>query len=867
MVFFRRYFLIFVALVSGGGQIFAAGGVKELHAYAAAVNAFQDGIYPRAETEFAQFLQKYPQSTNAPEAALIQAQAQFRQGKFTSSITLLNNRKARAGILAGQYDYWIGEAQFANGDFSGAAKTFAALSRNPMDSSVELPAAVEAASAYDKLTNYSAIVALLQETNGVFQRTARLDPDNEMISSGRLLLARAMSALNEPDAADSILASMNPQTLKPAQDWQRAYLLCQNKIAKGDLDAALSITTNLQQIAQLDDNLRSESVALRAALLEKMNQPDAASDAYQENLTNAPPGRQRQAILKIAELATAKDDRPDAEALLEKFRAQFPDSSQSDITLLTLGELYLKDYVAQPATATNQLQEAQQCFDQFLAAFADSPLAGRAYLDRGWCNWFARQFSESLDDFETAAQKLPVSEDKTVARFKTGDAQFAQGDFRDALKSYGAVLDDAASLPAAGGLTDPALYQILRANLELNDVAGASNTLAQILENDPTNEPAQSGTLLLGEASPDPARARALFEKFETRFPGSPLRPQTELAIARTYEQEQNWPATITNYESWLDIFPTNSLQPQARYALAWANFQAGNETNALTLFTQFVLLFPTNTLAPQAQWWLADHFFRAGNFVGAETNYELIFQNTNWQDSPLAYPARMMAGRAAMGRFGYSDAVRYFTGLAGDTNCPADLQYLQVQARFAWGSSLMLMSSSDTNTLKANFSAATNVFAQIVQSYPTNEWGALALGEIGDCDLQLGDFDSATNAYGQVFNTNSPANISARSQAQIGFGIALEKMAALANAGDQTNLLQSALGNYLDVFDGNNLRDDEKQDTFWTCKAGLQAAPLIELLDDTGTERRFYENLERTLPQLADSIEKKIAALPPEKK
>src|ERR1039457_993648 len=151
MAFLRRWFLIFVALVFCGGQIFAAGGAKGQHAYAAAINAFQDGIYPRAETEFAQFLQKYPQSTNAPEAALMQAQAQFKQGKFPDSIALLNERKAKAGNLAGQYDYWTGEAQFANGDFSGAAKTFASLSRNAADSSVKLPAAVEAAAAYDKL--------------------------------------------------------------------------------------------------------------------------------------------------------------------------------------------------------------------------------------------------------------------------------------------------------------------------------------------------------------------------------------------------------------------------------------------------------------------------------------------------------------------------------------------------------------------------------------------------------------------------------------------------------------------------------------------------------------------------------------------
>ena len=83
-----------------------------------------------------------------------------------------------------------------------------------------------------------------------------------------------------------------------------------------------------------------------------------------------------------------------------------------------------------------------------------------------------------------------------------------------------------------------------------------------------------------------------------------------------------------------------------------------------------------------------------------------------------------------------------------------------------------------------------------------------------------------ATNAYAQVFN--SPyANISARSQAQIGFGIALEKKAALATARSRRALLKLALDNYLDVFDGNNLRDGEQADPFWVKKAGLQAAAL----------------------------------------
>ena len=143
---------------------------------------------------------------------------------------------------------------------------------------------------------------------------------------------------------------------------------------------------------------------------------------------------------------------------------------------------------------------------------------------------------------------------------------------------------------------------------------------------------------------------------------------------------------------------------------------------------------------------------------------------------------------------------------------------------------------------------------------YPTNELGARAWGEIGDCDVQLANYDAATNAYAQV--VNSPfAHIAARSRAQIGFGIALEKKAA-ATGGDQKMLLALALDNYLGVFYENNLRNDEQADAFWIKEAGLQALPLIETLG-TGDPDKFIDRMETMLPQLKDSLEKTRAALP----
>ena len=897
MVFCRRWLLILTVLALGCGLTFAAGSKKEERDYAAAVGAFQDGMWSRAETGFAQFVEQYPLSSHVAEAVLLRAQAEFKQGKLADAIARLKAGQATAGDQADEYVYWTGAAQLQGGDFSTAAQTFISLAQTFSKSRLRLRAVVDAAGAFTGLRQWPQVVELLQATNGVFQHALQLDAGSELVARGELLLAQAKFAQNDFAGASLVLQSMNSQTLTPELDWQRVYLLCQARLAAGETDAALAATTNLLQIGRLekDDALRAESMALRAGVLEKMGRADDAAAAYRENLvTNAPASRQRQAVLKIAELAIGQKQFSNAVPVLEAFLVQFLDSPAADTLLLTLGELHLKDYVAQP-TATNQLAAAQMQFNQFITTFTNSPLAGRAYLDRGWCFWLAaknsesygdiktaaQKNSESFDDFKTAAQKiaalqLPPSEDLLVAWFKMGDAQFAQKDFAGALENYRAVLDGLKISPDAGAtLGDPALYQILRASLEMNDAEGASNAFAQIFQKNPAGGLVQSSSLLYGESMASPGDARAVYEKLAAQLSGSPLRPQVALAVARTYEREQNWPAAVTNYENWLKNFPTNALQPQVSYALASASFQAGSETNAFVRFTNFVAQFPTSELAPLAQWWVADHFFRAGDWADAERNYKSVFQNTNWQGSPLAnrtnlfYPAQMMAGRAAVARLAYSDAIRdYFTKLEPDTNCPIELR---VQATFAHGDALMRSDSNDTNNPLANFGLATNEFVQIVQLYPTNELGALALFYIGECNVQLANYDAATNAYAQVFHTNTPAGmaagVSARSQAQIAFGIALEKKAALLAGGEQAALLNQALDNYLFVYDGKNLRDGEQSDSFWMKKAGLQAAPLVGMLNDQEAEKLFYKHLERMLPQLTDSIEKKIAALSPGKK
>ena len=314
-----------------------------------------------------------------------------------------------------------------------------------------------------------------------------------------------------------------------------------------------------------------------------------------------------------------------------------------------------------------------------------------------------------------------------------------QKDFAGALTNYRGALEAAADLPQVkDGLTPQALYQMLRACLGLKDMSGAENAMRKILQSYPHSAVADRSVLLVGQGHADaekPDRARALFNEFTEWFPDSELRPEVELAIAQAREQESDWPAAIGAYDAWLDRFATNRLRPQAEFYRALADFHAGNETNALTQLTNFVAQFGTNELAPLAQWWVADYYYRKGGefYVAAETSFRVLFQT--WTASPLAYEARMMAGRAALGRPDYPAAIGYFTSLTSNPNCPRELK---IQATFAYGSALVLRDSGQTNT-SASLSEAIQVFGTIIESGTNTEPAALAWGEIGKCYFQLG--------------------------------------------------------------------------------------------------------------------------------
>lgn len=882
MAFSRRWFLILAFLLLGGGSVLAAS--REDRTYRAAVQAFQDQFYALAESQLTQYLQSYHKSTNAPMALLLLAQSEYYLKDYPTAINRLsdpaNRALAKAAGLDDSYLYWRAEAQSAMGDLASAAQSFVSVANEYPGSPLALNAVVEAAAAYETLGQRHQVDELLTKPNGLFQRMAQTDSAHEQVANGRLLLAESQWVRRNAAAVIQLLDLINPARLTLDQNWKRTHLLYQARLSQNNFDAALAAVTNLVQIArggqgEVWSARLADGVADYARLLESQNQLAAASDVWQMNLAAlTPAAAQQEAILKLADLAARQGRNQEAEKQLSGFLSQFPDAPASAVIPLACGELKLQDYVLHGDP--NNLAEAQEKLRQFLTLNTNGLLAGKAFLDQGWCRWLmatndpvaaARYLLKSQDDFQSAVaqlQVLPPSYDLAVARFKLGDVQFALTNFPGAETNYLAVAAYSSQFSEfTNSLGSRAWYQLLRAYLAETNAAGIETAMRQLVSKYFNSTEGDRARLLAGEGLSDfdsPAKARALFLQFASERTNSELLPEVLFAAARTYEREANWLAAVTNYQNWLNIY-TNEWRPKVEYERAWALAQMGDENGAFQLFTNYVAIYPAAELTPRARWWLAGHYFQLGtNLPSAEYNYQWI--STEFPSNTLACPAQLMAARVAMARGSYTDAIRYLKQLVNNTNC----QDLEVPALFAY-CEVLRRNVQDTNLVN-NLQMATNSLSQICAQYPTNEAGALAWDEIGDCDLQLGAYDAATNAYAQAVAVASVLAEAAPAQGledlvcriKVSWGEALEKKAEVdgSSDADRKALLGQALNQYLEV-----VYTRARSNAYWVKEAAWKALLLIggnHPGDPAELDRInvLISRLETWFPQMRETLEKK---------
>jgi tetratricopeptide (TPR) repeat protein len=826
---------------------------------------FDDHQYKLAQASLTNFLSAYTNSSHAPFATLYLARSMIEQSNYDGAIQQLTRAVPQSGSLAGEYVFWIARARLRKGDYAAAEEEFANLIQNYPTASRRLEAACDQAEACSKMGNWAKAVQLLQKPDGVFRTLAKADPKNSLITRGTLLLGEAFLQGGKYAEGEKVVSGISTAGLDPEWQWQKQYLLCRLELAAGRPAEALRNSTNLLDVVA-GPRHQAASRFLRGDILNKLGRTDEALQSYTNNLAaDVPPEDQRLALSKAVELILAQNQIQDAVSLLENYAAERTNGAALDLAHLRLGELYLKIYYnpAQiPSTndtavaATNYLDEALANLQSVLEQ-ENNPLAAQAHLDRGWCFWAETNMPAAQAEFKTATDRLRLSEEQAVARFKLADTELYQHDYNGAVSNYNRLLQDYANWETVtNGLFDQALYQIIQADLALGDQDGAQTALGKILLWYPNDLFGDRGQLLIGESVRyDYGLARRVFTELLQRSPDSSLAPEVQYAIARTYEQEGNWDEALRNYDRWVNEHATNAplLLPQVEYSRALVYGKDGKETNALALFTNFVTRFPANDLAPWAQNWVADYYFNLGDNQSAEKNYELLYQ-TFPDAGDLAYQARLMAGRAAMAGQRAVEAAQYFSDLVNNANAPPALA---AQGWFALSEAIwQQFEENPTNGTYLN--EAIKAIGNLTNGAPNNALTARAYGRLGDYYMQWADmqwepkhdpkvYADAIQMYHTVLNFPAPnIDITIRSQAEVGLGRIAERQGQL----------DDALTHYCNVL---YAMDPEHFDPFWVEQAGTAASHIYEQQRQWDKALKVYERVLKAVPSLRPVLEKSI--------
>jgi TolA-binding protein len=870
--------LVLLVCLLGSARAKAAA-LTDTNAFTAALNYFTSHDWPRAETNFANFLKRFPQSPRYGEAVLYEAQAIFYQAKtsqlrsYDEVIRLLAAEQGKAADWADAFAYWTAMAWYWKPDYRRAADVFGHLAQDT-NSSFRPEAVYLEADCYGRLQDWPRVVENLQSPEGAFQQLVKTDPTNEWAAKGVLLLGEAQLAQKNYDAAEAVLGGLPEPKLKPELEWWRQDLKCRIKIESGHPKEALLNSTNLLMAAGDDAEKRAKSVLLLGGVYRDLEQFTYALDLYTKLAADppAPMGLRREAVLNGVDLYLWQNQTTNAARMLDNFLAAYPVGNiNSDFDRLMLGEIFLKMAHETAGGGTN-LNLARTNFEKIIADYPASEHLGRAYLDLGWCLLAETNLPASQAAFSNAVMRLTNSNDRATARFKLADTLYQQADFAGAIDNYNRIVDDYGSFPlVTNNLFEPALYQILRASIATTNLTAASEALDRILKWFPNGFLGDRSLLLLGEAknrAGNAEAARELFGKFKDLWPDSPLRPQAELAVARTYEQQGDWTNAVHVYYGWIAGHTNSDALPLAEFSLAWAEFKAGQETNALRDFTRFVTNYPTNELVARAQYWMGDYYRQQGQlneqfsdafYKSAESNYQNVY--LNWPASELYYHAQMEAGRTAFLRQDYSGAAtNYFAPLVAEAKCPPDLKK---EAAFACG---------EANFSANNFFEARNWFNRVASTYTNDPVGIRAWGRVGDSCRQLAAlagnpadslqyYMDASNAYNMVLSPplNALADISVRSLADYGLGLTLQKMARLKTGAERKELLQSAMDHYLSVALGSNLLPGEGPDLNVVRDAGLAAGELLETDEQVGSWEKasyLYRTLRRELSSDSEALE-----------
>jgi predicted negative regulator of RcsB-dependent stress response len=466
----------------------------------------------------------------------------------------------------------------------------------------------------------------------------------------------------------------------------------------------------------------------------------------------------------------------------ERARQLFTDLRHTGVKSQAIAPALLE--FAQFEIEDKHFDEAIAILDDARSFHPDPSLLSRIDFLSAQTQYFARRFDRASADFEQIARSRSPWAKIALFNASTGWLQ---------LSNHPRFLADYSELEKQGG------DEGARADLRLEE------GLVQAAKGD--EKAARSLQQFIHDFPKNPRVSEALVSLAELAFHASPPR----LDEARKY--------LTRAAES-----PTAAAAERGDYLNIWIEESAGgNEARVIELAKRFLQQHGTSPFAPEVRMKLAELYYRRQDFADAQTQFELIAQQT--ADNSLGEKALFFAAESAMSTMGEHSldrAIVLFDQVVrqnGALRWAARNEQAVIERKLGKPKDALalydevLKSDAGASEKREALCGKGDIFFEMAATEPNN-------------------YQRAIEIYDQLVSDKDEP-IHWRNQALFKKGLCLEKKSDRANA----------LATFYKILE-EDARPDQRRELFWYYKAGFNAARLLEEDSKWESAAAIYEKL-----------------------
>jgi TolA-binding protein len=623
----------------------------------------------------------------------------------------------------------------------------------------------------------------------------------------------------------------------------RAAGLC---IETGDAISARRLLEEMQPISVAE---RRERRVLRGRLELIQRRPERAIGIFQ-GLLKRPEGTAHSAlisaVLGIAEAQMQLKTPEIADDVVEQFIDRHPADPDLPLLFARLDELYQAEhkpsrnelerwvrspeqprrtfarwYLARFEIRAGRRERARQLFTDLRHTSPKSQAIAPALLEFAQFEVEDKHFDEAIAILDNARSFHTEPSLLTRIDFLSAQAQYlarrfdkAAVDFEQIARSGSPWAKIALFNASTGWLQLGNHTRFLAAYSELEKVGG--------------NEEARADLRLeegLVQAARGDEKAERSLQRFVHDFPNNPRVSEALVSLAELAFHGS--PPRLDEARKYLTRAaesPTAAAAERGDYLNIWIEESAGgNEAKVIELAKRFLEQHGTSSFAPEVRMKLAELYYRRQDFANAQTQFELIAQQT--PDSSLGEKALFFAAESTMSSMGEHSLDRAIVLFD---------QVVRQNGALRWAA------RNEQAVIERRLGEPKDALAlydEVLKSDAGPSEKREALCGKGDIFFEMGatdpaNYQRAIEVYDQLASDRDEP-IHWRNQALFKEGLCLEKKSDRANA----------LATFYKILE-EDAHPDRRRELFWYYKAGFNAARLLEEDSKWESAAAIYEKL-----------------------